>query len=394
MPKTKVSCQTCGKDAPLECSRCKRVSYCNAECQSADWGEHKKVCFAVGVKCTRCLLTIDESNFQHRCTVPHPPQLVTDRVSKVGPNGVKWTFHCQACDSFFTRSTKNALSMDKHGAPITSGPKFCYSASRHTTKPLRSGDERRVRDDVVILRAGPNLQTEIDSLPSKLPAVKVLLIDSRRFIDEQVKPTLAISLPHLESLKLNGVLFEKIVLNTSLTPNIKHLTMNNIPHDCELTVVLPQLVWFSMHYYGRARGNHESWIHEMLANAKRLQTFNSYRLCAGPTLTFASNHLKSIRLHRAEFLEYLTLYTPGLQNLSLQECYNMHEGELRILDSYPDFEPPPTVSLFEVDTMYASISPAIIEVLEDNPRVIWLWQHEDSNADNSFPALSTGMDHR
>jgi len=40
-------CGFCGKEnANQLCSRCKAVRYCNAECQLADWKEHKKVCKA------------------------------------------------------------------------------------------------------------------------------------------------------------------------------------------------------------------------------------------------------------------------------------------------------------------------------------------------------------
>jgi len=39
-----IRCQTCGKPSEKRCTRCKAVSYCNTECQRADWPTHKGVC--------------------------------------------------------------------------------------------------------------------------------------------------------------------------------------------------------------------------------------------------------------------------------------------------------------------------------------------------------------
>merc|ERR1719401_989759 len=41
-------CRHCDKRAEyralLDCSRCRSVHYCSAECQKADWKDHKEVC--------------------------------------------------------------------------------------------------------------------------------------------------------------------------------------------------------------------------------------------------------------------------------------------------------------------------------------------------------------
>ncbi len=37
-------CAVCGKEAPKQCSRCKSISYCSADCQRSDWRRHKKYC--------------------------------------------------------------------------------------------------------------------------------------------------------------------------------------------------------------------------------------------------------------------------------------------------------------------------------------------------------------
>lgn len=42
----KEGCYNCGKGGGglLRCARCKKASYCSAECQKADWKKHKQVC--------------------------------------------------------------------------------------------------------------------------------------------------------------------------------------------------------------------------------------------------------------------------------------------------------------------------------------------------------------
>jgi len=39
-------CATCGSqlESPLRCSRCKTSIYCNRECQTKHWSEHKRLC--------------------------------------------------------------------------------------------------------------------------------------------------------------------------------------------------------------------------------------------------------------------------------------------------------------------------------------------------------------
>ncbi|KAF9041908.1 hypothetical protein BDZ89DRAFT_1156253 [Hymenopellis radicata] len=41
------ACQACGKDAPLQCGRCKKVKYCGAAHQKQDWKNHKAYCKAL-----------------------------------------------------------------------------------------------------------------------------------------------------------------------------------------------------------------------------------------------------------------------------------------------------------------------------------------------------------
>ena len=150
---------------------------------------------------------------------------------------------------------------------------------------------------------------------------------------------------------------------------MEELFLQNIPSECELEVKLPELKSFSMYYYDPP--DDDTWIHDMLATAKKLQTFDSYKLRVGPELHFASNDLQSIRLHRAELLDSLSVYAPNLKDLNLQGCYGL-DGDLTILDSHPNFtKPPGRGSNFHVNVTNACYSDSISRTLESHPRVMW-----------------------
>ncbi|KAG7372359.1 MYND finger domain containing protein [Nitzschia inconspicua] len=376
-------CANCGNDAIKECGQCHRVVYCNRDCQKADWKKHKHICFPQGAKCIRCLEIIDDNNLR-QCQVPHPVHLLDDAGSSFsfGSGGVStWNFSCRACFKNFTKEGQNYNERDT--APITKGAKFCFSGS-HTIKPLPDTDLRRVTKDAMVLNAGPNLQQQIDAIPVTMPQIRILTIQSTGGYDDSIQPKLEVSMPELETLQLIDVAFQKVTLNQQLTPKIEDLTMQNIPDECQLTVLLPELKTFSMHYYGPS--SDESWIHEMLATSTKLVTFDSYKLRVGPELTFAGNSLQSINLHRAELLHSLTLYAPNLHHLSLQACYNF-EGTFTILDSHPRFAPVRSQSPFVVNTLNACLSPAIQRTLQSNPRIVW---EDDGDATNPLEAHFAG----
>lgn len=123
-------------------------------------------------------------------------------------------------------------------------------------------------------------------------------------------------MPKLKKLQLIDVPFNAIKLSVELTPLVEDLFMQNIPYDCNLTVLLPELKSFAMHYYDGYEGE-DGWIHDMLSTSKKLKSFDSYKLGVGPELNFASNDSEDLRLHRAELLCDLSVYAPKLKMLNL-----------------------------------------------------------------------------
>jgi len=150
-----------------------------------------------------------------QCSVPHPVHLSLDQGSSMGGGcGYTWNFSCGACNGFFTKSS---TVFDIAAAPITSGPKFCYSGF-HTTKPLPESDQRRVSNDVMVIDCGPSIQQEIDNIPNTMPNVRVLTIRRTGCYDDKMGVKLNISMPKLKTLKLIDVCFTQINLNNVLTP--------------------------------------------------------------------------------------------------------------------------------------------------------------------------------
>lgn len=220
-----------------------------------------------------------------------------------------------------------------------------------------------------------------------MPGVKSLVIQSTGYYDDSLEPTLEVAMPQLEKLKLINVAFGKVTLNATLTPKIQELFLQNIPDECEMTVQLPELTSFSMHYYGPP--DDDAWLHDMLSVSKKLVSFDSYKLRPRGELHFAGNDLEYIRLHRAETLNDLSVYAPNLRELNLQGCYGL-DGELEIHGSHPNFDRPAdgSESRFVVNTTNACISDAISRTLAGHPRVLW---DEDAIASNPCEAMFANM---
>lgn len=236
------------------------------------------------------------------------------------------------------------------------------------TKP--AAEKRKV--EALWLRAGPDLQAQIDSIPSTMPNVEKLAIHAFDECDE--RPKLAVSMPKLRELEIENVDFQSIKLTPGLTPNLKDLWIQGIPDDCELTVKLPSLLRVNIAYYGPSEK--DDWIHEMLTTATKLKFFQSVKLHV-EGLLMTSNNLQEIIIHRNDLLCDLVIYAPRLLCLSLSSC-DMMDGRIVILDSYPGLKAPLKTTRFDFTAANTCLSRAIRGYLKFNPRVI----KEDSESDD------------
>ena len=293
--------------------------YCGVEHQKEDRKRHKVECFPAGATCTRCLEVIPSP--PGMCRVPHPNHLRQDQGSMFGGGAAKYNFSCGACSGFYTLKGKPNVNLKD--LPIVAGPKYCFEGS-HTVKSLNESDQRRVFDDVVVISGDlDTMQEKIDALDGN-EKVKVLkLTRGGAYYDSEKSIKLAVSLLSLEEVILEDVNMTKIVLNNELTPNVKKLWMQNPSEseDPDFHIVCPLLEEISIYYWGPG---HYKWLADMLGAAKSLKRFDSYKLRVSH-LGFASNHLKSIRLHRAELLERIDLWAPRLVDLNVQAAYDLNE---------------------------------------------------------------------
>ena len=314
------------------------------------------------------------------CQVPHPKHLLVETNRAFGPEKSEWQFGCMACNTTFTKVDANkdwesrSLSTAVFQDPTT---RWCYQGE-HTTKKLAEDDQRRVVDKLLLLTGDDDLQEQIDSIPKTMPDVKVLIIQSNKDYheNESRRLRLNIRMPELHTLKLIDVSFQKIALNKTLTPKLEDVEMQNIPDDCKIEALLPTLKNFSFQY-GSGSGN---WVNKMLKMATKLERFDSYKFGVGRHITFASNELKFIRLHRCESLQSLTVYAPRLEHLSLQACYYFN-GKLTIEEKHPklsrelptDFKP----SMIEVEITNAGLSTKVQKTLKEHPRITVKDETED-----------------
>jgi len=300
----------------------------------------------------------------------------------VGPEGAFYRNACAACSKQFVKTTPSFSTPKSQAVIQPASAEWCYHGY-HTIKEIPKSDERRIRDDILVLSAKlghEDLQAKINDIPKDLPNVRILTIQSGGSYDEDIRPRLTVKMPKLEKLQLVDVAFAEITLTPELTPLLETVELQNVPEDCQLDIVLPELKDFSMHYYGPADDEDDEWIHAMLQAATKLVSFDSYKLIVGPHLYFASNDLESIRLHRAEFLSDLTVYAPRLQSLNLQACYGF-DGNLRILDRHAqlskDLPRNFQQTKFEVVTTNSCLSNSAQATLESHPRIEWTDESED-----------------
>ena len=314
------------------------------------------VCFETPATCTRCC-----GPLTGRCRIKHPVHKREIMCSTFRGSGMQSSCVCGACGGSYE------LTQLDDGSEVVSG--YCFEGE-HTLEPLEPGDERRIDPFSKHLVAGPQLQAEIDQLAETMPELKTLTINSAGgMYDESSTVALhgtKLKLPQLEELQLIDVAFSRITLTEETTPNLRALRMQNVPDECEIEARLPKLSKFSIHYW---RGEPD-WINAMLRSAKRLVSFDSYKLWLHDELCFASSHLQAIDLHRADCLPALKVYAPRLRSLGLQGCFQLEK--ITLVDSHPDFPAARTQrqkqTKFSVNARNANLGPHAEATLRSSTR--------------------------
>lgn len=357
-------CLSCGRTTEKKCAKCKAAFYCCRDCQEEDWKDHKRHCFPPGSTCTRCQQdTISRS----LCFVPHPGHLVHPNSATYSSNGSRWDFHCLACSSRFTKSS-SVIGEGYDSAPITLGKKWCF-VGLHTVKPLRPDFQSRVWPDAVVLSTSDqDLEAKIKALDGNTD-VRVLKIKSSDGMDDhdkQIKFS-GIRMPNLEEFHSENVYLTHVELTTKTTPKIHTISIQNMPDEANCNIECPELKKCTFQFWGPGD---EEWVHKMLKCATKLEYFDSYKFRVSK-LVFASNHLKKIRLHRAELMSHLEIWAPKLVSLNVQACYDL--DSIQFLKTHPlkkDLPENFSCSLpLSLDVENACLGQIAIQALSEHPRV-------------------------
>ena len=141
----------------------------------------------------------------------------------------------------------------------------------------------------------------------------------------------------------------ELILTSDNTPRVTDLTLINLgevePEN--FNVSLPKLKHVVIHFL--TIDSDES-INTILHTARKLKSFESYKLWTFPELEFASNALESINIRRSYCPERVSIWARNIQHLGLASCYDM--DTIEILDQHtlasklPDGQ---TRSKFDVD---------------------------------------------
>ena len=262
--------------------------------------------------CTRCLEPLGRS----RCRVPHPAHLRQDHGGTFNGGKDSRFLSCDACEQRFSLESE-MLPGGGMTPPMTQGAQWCFDG-RHSAAPLPESDRRRVTRHAVALEVGPELQAQLDALPED---VETLTVSSCGWFDSSRPVTLARRLPRLHTLQLLDVCFSRVHLTPETTPALRALQLQNLPDDCDLRVVCPQLRDVSLQFWRAHDKPHV--IDDMLRAATQLESFESYKLWSNDALCFASPALRSISVHRSDSLESICIWAPNLTSLRLQGCYSL-----------------------------------------------------------------------
>mmetsp|Transcript_7250 Transcript_7250/g.17760 ORF Transcript_7250/g.17760 Transcript_7250/m.17760 type:complete len:354 (+) Transcript_7250:173-1234(+) len=183
--------------------------------------------------------------------------------------------------------------------------------------------ERRLDRPVVVLADGANLQSRLDGLNTS--GVRVLSITGRRMgCEGSRRLRVDQNFPDLEELRIEDVALGKVRLTPENTPRLRNfLTQNPTPDDVpDFVMDCPKLRELSIFHW---TAGHWEWLHDLLCSAKELELFDSFKIWGVRKLTFASNALRRIRLHRCDGLLNLELWAPRIEHLDVQAAYDLED---------------------------------------------------------------------
>lgn len=129
-------------------------------------------------------------------------------------------------------------------------------------------------------------------------------------------------LPELRHLKIDGMRFKEIQVDSETTPDLRTLRVVNLGDDRDFNVTAPKLKDVTIHYF-KPPGGRADQIKEMLRCATKLEEFDLYELWIEDDLKVASNALKSVYIHRSDAVQGLQFWAPNLESLKLQANFRI-----------------------------------------------------------------------
>ena len=176
---------------------------------------------------------------------------------------------------------------------------------------VERGDKRVARSTSIVLTDVITIQEDLDALDG----TNVQELTIRGGFDDGTC-AFNLNLARLKKLVIDACRVSELILTSDNTPRVTDLTLINLgevePEN--FNVSLPKLKHVVIHFL--TIGSDES-INTILHTARKLESFESYKLWTFPELEFASNALESINIRRSYCPERVSMWAPRrLSNMS------------------------------------------------------------------------------